>query len=84
MLWKNNFHGVEKMAQSCSIVWKSGGKVVPLRGGTDKSRESDLFRFSCGKECGRWHWVWSLGMKKSCEIEQPESKCRQPNQNIAR
>ena len=26
------FHSVEKMAQSCSIVWKSGVKVVPLCG----------------------------------------------------
>jgi len=26
------FHSVEKMAQSCSIVWKSGLKVVPLCG----------------------------------------------------
>ncbi|HQM23555.1 MAG TPA: hypothetical protein PK572_07980, partial [Kiritimatiellia bacterium] len=26
------FHSVEKMAQSCSIVWKSRVKVVPLRG----------------------------------------------------
>jgi hypothetical protein len=26
------FHTVEKSPQSSSIVWKSGGKVVPLRG----------------------------------------------------
>ena len=42
-VWKTFFHRVEKSPQSCSIVWKSGLKVVPLRG-----KNSPVFP-RCGK-----------------------------------
>ncbi|HQF20346.1 MAG TPA: hypothetical protein PLT37_03750, partial [Kiritimatiellia bacterium] len=37
MVWKTFFHSVENLRKS-----------FPQSGDTDKSRESDLFRFSCG------------------------------------